>query len=160
MSFRATSHLFLWAVSWGGIGYYSYVASPIAFKSLDRDSFSLLQAKVFPQFFLTQSIAPILLGVTAPYALTTGSLVTLALGSIGGLGNALWLGPKTKDIKAQRKLLESQGETESEQYKQLTKDFGKWHGISLLFNLLYVGSLTVYGVILSRNLIRVPVIPK
>lgn len=150
----ATAHLFSWAFIWGGSGYYSYVASPIAFKNLSRPEFGKLQNKIFPHFFLGQTVAPILIGLTAPYSLTTGALITLGVAVIGGATNFFYLLPVCKDLKDQRFELEESGLTESDQHKEITKKFGLYHTASLAFNAINFVALTTYGFILTKNLVR------
>ncbi|KAH3688714.1 hypothetical protein WICPIJ_000314 [Wickerhamomyces pijperi] len=151
---KTTAHLLLYSLSFGGVTYYSYVASPIAFKSLPREQFSALQSHVFPQFFITQAIAPIFIGLTSPFALTTAGLSALAIGAVSGLANSIWLLPKTKALKEER-LKYEEG---SDEYKQLSKEFGKWHGVSLLFNLTWVLSVGGFGVGFAKNIAKI--IPK
>ncbi|CDR43608.1 CYFA0S12e02520g1_1 [Cyberlindnera fabianii] len=148
------AHLYSWAAIWGGSGYYSYVASPIAFKTLSRKEFGALQNKVFPHFFLAQTLAPLVIGATAPYLLGTGALATLGVAFIGGAANKWWLLPVCKDIKEKRFILEDAGQTDSEEHKRLTKEFGKMHGLSLAFNMVNFLALTGYGYILLKGLIR------
>lgn len=95
-----------------------------------------------------------LIGLTAPYALTTGALVTLGTAVIGGLTNLLWLLPSTRKIKEARFKLEDEGKEDSVEHKELSKQFGKIHGLSLLFNFVNFAALTTYGVILTKNIIR------
>lgn len=151
---RTTAHFLLYSLSVGGVTYYSYIASPLAFQSLPREQFSKLQSHVFPQFFITQAITPALLGLTSPFALTSMGLGALGLGTVAGLTNAFWLLPKTKALKEQR----MQFEEGDEEYKALSKEFGKWHGISLLFNLTWVLSMGTFGVGFARNVAKL--IPK
>ncbi|CCH45356.1 putative membrane protein [Wickerhamomyces ciferrii] len=134
--------------------YYSYIASPIAFKTLSKKEFSALQTKVFPHFFLAQSVSPIIIGLTAPYALTTGALITLGTAIIGGLTNYAYLLPETRKIKEARFKLEDEGKSDSAEFKELSKQFGKIHGFSLLFNLVNFTALTTYGFILVKNIVR------
>lgn len=119
-----------------------------------KKEFSNLQTKIFPHFFLAQSVAPVLIGLTAPYTLTTGALVTLGTAVVGGLTNLLWLLPATRKIKEARFKLEDEGKEESPEHKELSKKFGKIHGLSLLFNLVNFTALTTYGFILTKNIIR------
>lgn len=109
---------------------------------------------MFPHFFTGQSIAPILIGLTAPYALSTNALILLSSGVVSGLTNLLYLLPASRSVKEQRFALEDAGLTDSEEHKALTKQFGKLHGFSLLFNLVNFASLTGYGFIIVRNLVR------
>lgn len=86
--------------------------------------------------------------------MTTGALVTLGTAIVGGLTNLAWLLPATRKIKEARFKLEAEGKEDSAEFKGLTKQFGKLHGLSLLFNLINFTALTTYGFILTKNIIR------
>lgn len=140
----------------GGTTFYSYVASPIAFKTLGKEHFSALQNKVFPYFFQMQSFSPALLALTAPFALTTGSVAALAAASVGGLANLCWLLPVTRRIKEERKAVAERlkGDELEAADEPLRKQFGKYHGMSLLFNFANVCGMFAYGIYLCRGLVR------
>lgn len=113
-----------------------------------------MQNKVFPHFFLAQTLAPVVVGLTAPYTLSTGAIIALASAVVGGAANKWWLLPLTKGLKEKRNQLEAEGKQDSEEFKQATQQFGKFHGVSLGFNLLNFLALTSYGFILVRGLVR------
>lgn len=146
----------------GGSTFYSYVASPIAFKVLARDQFSSLQSKVFPGFFAMQGVSPILLALTSPMTLAMAPAVALSAASVSGLINLFWLLPWNRKVKEQRLIVKEKYKDDPEQLEKvdapLRKEFGKSHGISLLFNLTNMVSMLVYGVYLSKGLL--PFIPK
>lgn len=81
-------------------------------------------------------------------------MITLGTAVVGGLTNLLWLLPSTRSIKEARFKLEDEGKTDSPEHKELSKQFGKIHGLSLLFNLINFSALTTYGFILTKNIIR------
>ncbi|SCU96704.1 LAMI_0F07448g1_1 [Lachancea mirantina] len=153
---KPTAHLLFFSFVFGGTAFYSYVASPIAFKTLDKDAFSKLQHSVFPYFFQMQSFAPVILGATAPLALRWGPFTSLAVASTSGLVNYLWLLPWTQKVKSERRKLanEVSGEELERRDASLRKEFGKSHGLSLLFNMTNVLAMTVYGFFLARGLVR------
>lgn len=140
----------------GGTTFYSYVASPIAFKVLDRESFSVLQNKVFPSFFQLESFSPLVLALTAPFKLTTAPITILTSASACGLANLYWLLPWTRRVKEERKSLSSRlKDDELERHDApLRKEFGKSHGLSLLFNMGNAACMLAYGVYLCRGLLR------
>lgn len=109
---------------------------------------------MFPHFFLAQTLAPLVIGLTAPYSLTAGALWALGAAIVGGSANRFWLLPVTRGLKEQRMALEAQGQGETEECKALTQQFGKLHAVSLGFNLVNFVSLTSYGFILVRGLVR------
>ncbi|CAR27467.1 hypothetical protein ZYGR_0I07420 [Zygosaccharomyces rouxii] len=143
-------------VRFGGTTFYSYVAAPIAFKALDRESFSVLQNKVFPKFFLMESFSPWILALTAPFKLSTAPMALLTSASVCGLANLFWLLPWTRRVKEERKSLSSRLDgDELERYDApLRKEFGKSHGLSLLFNMGNAVCMLSYGVYLCRGLLR------
>ena len=102
MLLRPISHLILYSFTFGGAVFYSYVASPIAFKTLARDQFSVLQSKVFPWFFTMQSLSPVALALTLPIPLATPAYYALGSSSIMGLVNLYGLLPWNKSIKIKR----------------------------------------------------------
>ncbi|SCU97189.1 LAFA_0G10242g1_1 [Lachancea sp. 'fantastica'] len=153
---KPTFNLIVYSFAFGGTTFYSYVASPLAFKHLPRESFSELQNKVFPIFFQLQAFSPLLLGLTAPMPLQAGSLVALASASLSGCLNLFWLLPWTRRVKEARHRLADtlQGEELEAQDQPLRKEFGKSHGLSLFFHTTNVVAMLAYGVLLTRGLIR------
>lgn len=155
---KTSAHLLFYAFAFGGTSFYSFVASPIAFKVLDRDQFSKLQNHVFPLFFKLQSVSPVVIGLTAPVALSTVGITTLAVSSVGGLTNLFWLMPWTRKIKEERLVVREKYKDDPELLEKhdapLRKEFGKSHGLSLLFNVTHIAGLLAYGVVLSRSISR------
>ncbi|SCV04444.1 LANO_0G10242g1_1 [Lachancea nothofagi CBS 11611] len=153
---KPTFNLIFYSFVFGGTTFYSFVASPLAFKHLNRESFSELQKVVFPYFFQMQSVSPLILGLTAPMAMQMGPLVSLASASVSGCLNLFWLLPWTRRVKEQRQQLaqELQGEELEVQDAPLRKEFGKSHGMSLLFNMTHVAAMLAYGCFLVRGLTR------
>lgn len=155
---KAPYHLFVYSIAFGGSAFYSYFASPIAFKVLKREEFGVLQNNVFPTYFLGQAIAPIILALTKPGKLCPFTGTLFALSALGGAINYFYLMPVCRKIKEQRLALISNnldvidGE-ETAEYKKLTKQFGMYHGLSLLANLVSVATLGVYGLVLSKRLV-------
>ena len=81
---------------------------------------------------------------------TTGSLgVALAM----TLWNLWFLEPLSTKNMFDRYDLENKGQKESEQYKKLAKNFGKFHGISSLANLIAFCGAVAHGFILSSLLL-------
>ncbi|CAI1778823.1 hypothetical protein SEUBUCD646_0P03660 [Saccharomyces eubayanus] len=140
----------------GGTTFYSYVAAPIAFKVLEKEQFSALQNKIFPYFFQMQAASPVILALTAPIALTAAPLTSLVVASVSGLTNLFWLLPWTHRVKELRKDVAKKytGDELEAKDSVLRKEFGKSHGLSLLFNLSNVCGMLAYGVCLSRGLLR------
>lgn len=151
-------HFLFYSLVFGGSTFYSFIVSPIVFKKLPREEFSNLQTQVFPTYFIGQTVSPLVLALTTPmgYCPVTGTL--LALSSISGALNYFWLLPECKTLKEQRTKLiadkldkDANGEF-TEEYKKVSKQFGKYHGISSLFNLVSILTLGVYGVLLAKRI--------
>ncbi|KAM3161890.1 hypothetical protein ACU8KH_04006 [Lachancea thermotolerans] len=153
---KPTFNLLFYSFVFGGSTFYSYVASPLAFKHLERESFSKLQHVVFPYFFQMHSISPLILGLTAPMPLQAGPLISLITASLSGCLNLFWLLPWTRRVKEERQKVakELSGEELEAKDAPLRKEFGKSHGMSLLFNLTHVVGLAAYGFYLAKGLIR------
>jgi hypothetical protein len=142
-------HFLLYSLTFGGSAFYSFVVSPIVFKKLPRKEFSNLQTQVFPTYFIGQTLSPLVLALTSPFKCPI-HLGLLVASSVCGAVNYLYLLPKCSSIKVERQKLEAEKKEDSDEYRQLTKQFGKWHGISSLVNVISIGTLAVYGVFLSK----------
>ncbi|CCF58065.1 hypothetical protein KAFR_0D04170 [Kazachstania africana CBS 2517] len=151
--FKPATHLLLFSTSFGMSTFYSFVASIIAFKTLELEQFSKLQNQVFPVYFKIQTFTPVLLGLTSPVAMTNTALCTLSLASFTGLVNWLFILPRAKQIKVQRKQLDKNDSQYVVKDEQLKKRFAKIHGFSSLFNMTHIGTMLFYGVCLSSQLI-------
>lgn len=160
----APYHFLLYSLTFGGGVFHSFIVSPIAFKNLKREEFGLLQNKVFPIFFLGQTISPVLLALSAPLTLCPFTLGLLSISGLSGAANYFLLLPWCKQIKEERSKLIADKKHEkiengevkpTDEYKRLNSKFGKYHGVSTLINLLSIGALGFYGIVLSKRLIRV-----
>lgn len=157
---RVPYHFLATAVAIGGPAFYSFVASPIMFKKLPREEFGKVQSEIFPTYFLAQTFAPVVLRALSPFRMCPISSALLIVSSLGGALNYLWLLPKCHAIKEQRKALQdakkdvqANGEP-TERYAALTKQFGMFHGISTLINMALILAVGLYGVFVSRGLVR------
>lgn len=161
MLLRPISHLILYSFAFGGSAFYSYVASPIAFKTLTKDQFSILQSKVFPWFFTMQSVTPVALALTLPFPLATPAYYALGTSSIMGLVNLYGLLPWNKSIKIKRQDLQKKldvGQLTKDQFDSLDtplrKEFGKAHGLSLLLNMGHILAMLTYGCYLTSGFLH------
>jgi hypothetical protein len=154
---RVPYHFLFYSVVFGGSTFYSFIVSPIVFKKLPREEFSNLQSQVFPTYFIGQTVSPLILALTTPLRGCPVTATLLALSSISGALNYFWLLPACKTIKEERmklvadKLDKDESGEFTEEYKKVSKQFGKYHGISSLFNLVSVVTLGVYGVLLTSR---------
>ncbi|ODV95151.1 hypothetical protein PACTADRAFT_49897 [Pachysolen tannophilus NRRL Y-2460] len=161
----APYHVLFYSFVFGSTAFHSYISAPIAFKTLARKDFAILQNKIFPGYFLAQGISPIIIGLTAPYALSTAALTFLGISSISGMINYFYILPTTQKIKEARFKLEAEEESRgishnkniepTPQMKELNKQFGRIHGASLLFNFFSFVAITAYGFPLTYGLTRI-----
>ena len=88
-----------------------------------------------------------------PDILSKTSEVSLAIALISTLLNLLYLEPKSTSVMFDRYELEDSGKSESDEYSQKAKLFGKLHGMSSLANLIALCGGVVHGVRLASGLI-------
>ena len=144
-----TTHLLSYSCIFGATTYYSYIVSPKMFKVLDRDSFSTIQSAVFQQYFGLQVLSGLLLPFLAHKSgLQIGKLGYYSAGVsfVASLTNLLWLQPLCHDIKKQRQALDLEKPEDVVEDEVLRKQFGKYHGLSLLMNVIYSAALLTYGI--------------
>lgn len=151
----APVHVLTYSFMFGATTFHSFYSAVVAFKVLPRKEFGILQHHLLGPYFIAQSVAPIVIGLTAPYTIPTFGLVSLGISSLGGLINNFYCLPVSRKLKADKEaLLESNGNVETEEVKTLAKQFGKVHGISMLINVISIASLTAYGFVLTSGLIK------
>lgn len=151
---KSLAHLLTYSVAFGGTSLYSYWISPVAFRTLERQQFSILQNKVFPHFFLLQTVSPVVLGLLSPLQ-GPRMIASLAVASLSGAVNRFGLLHKVQVVKEKRLALKEgldSGRINQVDFETrdapLRKQFGMFHGLSLLFNLTYHIGLLYYGVLL------------
>lgn len=153
MTFKNSVNILLSSVALGGSIMHSYVVSPIAFKHMTKEEFGNLQSKIFPLYFVGQAALPVLIGLTSPLPLRFAGPL-LGISGFAGALNYLWVLPVSGQIKSDKKKLVAEkrhekivdGKVEdSDEFKQLSKKFGMFHGISSLLNLVSIATLGVYG---------------
>ena len=129
----------------------TFFAGIVMFKNMDRTSFGNIQAKLFPAYFLLQTVSSSLMTVLAAtgavagggagggggdkgrsLAITSGSALALSL------LNLAVLEPLTTAAMYKRRAAESGGDDAEK--KKANKKFGMLHGFSSLSNLLALGS--------------------
>lgn len=159
MSILLPVHILTYGYTLGSTTFHSFIASIKAIETLPRREFGEFQGAVLPIQFITQSIAPIVIGLTAPYSISTLGLGLLATSSIGGIANIAYLTPLCSNLKTKRYEIidnkfngDDKAAVESGDLKAIDKEFGKWHGMSMASNLLSIVSLAAYGFILSGKL--------
>lgn len=156
-------HILALGYTVGSTAFHSFIASPIAIKTLPRREFGEFQGKALPIQMMTQTIAPLVIGLTAPYTISTVGLALLATSSLAGLFNIGYVNSKCIDLKNKRYAIidgkfggDIEKANECAEVKALNKEFGKWHGVSMLANLISIVTITAYGFVLGANLTVIP----
>ncbi|UJR11427.1 hypothetical protein I4U23_015607 [Adineta vaga] len=151
-SSSAPYHLLSYASVTGLTLWHSFIGGPVAFKVLPRQQFGLLQSKLFPIYFLSQSV---LNGICLITTSNRNSRTIFLIGIVGGLMNLIIVGPWTSKVMQERHKVErEEGKTYNEpgisdRMKALNKQFGIAHGCSSLINMVVVLSLLSYPFISS-----------
>ncbi|GME70771.1 unnamed protein product [Ambrosiozyma monospora] len=159
-SLLLSAHILAYGYTFGSTSFHSYVSSVRAFGVLPLREFGKLQGQLFPIHFLTQAIGPIVIGLTAPYTIPTLGLGLLGVSSATGLLDYLWLMPACQKIKHERLAIsdtkyggdDEAAKAKDPEYQKLSKQFGKYHGLSLLVNLVSVLGVFGYAFIIGKNL--------
>lgn len=148
----APYHLLVYSLVFGSNVFHSYINAPLLFKNLSKEDFSHITNLILPKYFAFQTVASVGLILTTPrqtklsYAFLGATIFALGV-------NMVFLGPKCRKLKQQRAELEKQPDAkDSKQVKELTKQFGKYHGLSLLCNVISTVGLTGYGFSLTKGL--------
>jgi hypothetical protein len=135
-------HMLVFGSWFGTLAWTSFVFGIVAFRNLPRQTFGRLQSKLFPKYFTLSFIAPTLLLATLN-AITGGSpprkeMILLAISAISSLINLVIAEPAATKVMFQRYELENIKDAPRDEsaIKSLAKQFGKWHGISSLLNLV------------------------
>jgi len=143
-------HFFTFIFWYGTLLYFTFIQAPVLFKTLPRQLFGEVQSHLFPAYYWISYVCGALLVVT--YHLLHPlknyesqdcvKITALCLMLLFSLGQGLWIGPKVAALRVERQAAE---ETKDQpKIDALSKDFGRAHGISSLFNLVVILSGTVY----------------
>lgn len=159
MQYLLPLHILAYGYTFGATTFESFVASPIALKSLPRRQFGELQASTLPVHLATQAIGPMLIAATAPYSLSTIGISLLVTSSASAIFNIAYVSPLCADLKSRRwHVIDSKyngddkAAVASGELKSIDAEFGKWHGVSMISNVLSVITVTAYGLVLSGKL--------
>lgn len=125
----------------GGMTVFSFILTPIFFKTFDKQHAGDIVGAVFPAYFNLGHVCSVLaLGsylwlrtqVDVPWG--DKARIALLVVMLAGAGiNGLVIGPKSHEIKVQVRAAHSEAEKEP-----LQKQFGKLHGMSMAVNLLLI----------------------
>eukprot|EP00541_Cyclophora_tenuis_P010112 CAMPEP_0116544744 /NCGR_PEP_ID=MMETSP0397-20121206/2282_1 /TAXON_ID=216820 /ORGANISM="Cyclophora tenuis, Strain ECT3854" /LENGTH=221 /DNA_ID=CAMNT_0004068979 /DNA_START=77 /DNA_END=743 /DNA_ORIENTATION=- len=147
----ATTHILAFGTWFGTMLYTTFVAGITMYRNLPRQTFGKLQSKLFPKYFVLCTISVILQLATVsfmPSALASKATKALGTGLVMTLLNQLWLEPTSTTVMFSRYEIENSDDPqakESAEYKKLASDFGKYHGMSSLANLVALCAAFVHG---------------
>lgn len=171
----APYHILSYGTLLGTTFFHTFINGIVAFQTLPRPQFSVLQAKLSPIYFSMQTVIPVVIALTYPGDRTAGILPGIAgvLGStnrwsvlapmatmfLSALANLVVVGPATTKCIRDRKSQERKdGKTSydppphSQEMLALNKKFGMLHGISSLLNLATFIASVIYGVEVSSRI--------
>lgn len=110
----ASTHLLLFSTLFGSHLWHGAIGGPLTFKNVPRQTFGLLQSKIFPVYFATGTLIPTAL--IGNLALAQGGfkdlpvfpVATLAISAVANAINWFFLGPKATSIMFERHRLEKE----------------------------------------------------
>ncbi|GFR45705.1 hypothetical protein Agub_g7015 [Astrephomene gubernaculifera] len=155
-------HVSAYAILLGTQLWNTFFVGITMFKNLPRQTFGRVQAKLFPQYFaLTtganlMALATLFLAGAASTAPGLRALVALGVALAGTLVNWLYIEPICTGLMFQRYDIENQAEktdADKDRIAALYKQFGKWHGISSLINLVAFCVAVSHGWFLASLLV-------
>jgi hypothetical protein len=143
-------HFLAFTFWYGTLLYFTFIQAPILFKTLPRQTFGEVQSHLFPAYYWISYICGTLLVVTYHLLHPLKNYVpqdcvkmtALCLMLLFSLGQGLWIGPKVAALRVERQAAEDV--KDQAKADNLSKEFGKAHGISSLLNLVVIVSGTVY----------------
>ncbi|KAK9904742.1 hypothetical protein WJX75_001688 [Coccomyxa subellipsoidea] len=150
-------HVMAWGLWLGSNIWTTFIAGITMFKNLPRQTFGKLQAKLFPQYFAVAIAAGVLqigtLTFGVPGGIARTQSITLGVALVSSLVNWLYIEPMATNLMFERYNLENvPGDKDAAKIKQLYKQFGKFHGISSLLNLVALGAVVSHGWWLASKL--------
>jgi len=143
---------------YGTLLYFTFIQAPVLFKSLPRELFGQVQSYLFPAYYWISYICGALLVITYSVIHPLKDYVpqdcvkitALCLMLLFSLGQGLWIGPKVAELRIERQTAEAA--KDQPKVDELSKAFGKAHGISSLFNLIVIIAGMVYLVYLFKEM--------
>ncbi|CBN73833.1 conserved unknown protein [Ectocarpus siliculosus] len=113
----------------------TFFAGITMMRNLPRQTFGKLQSKLFPLYFQFNFVSILAIYIIRGCPLRTRAGVTLLVSLFSTLLNLVLLEPKSTSIMLERYKLEDDKKKDSDEYKELGKTFGKFHGMSSFANL-------------------------
>jgi putative copper export protein len=156
MSILRFIHQLTFTFWFGTILYFTFIQAPLLFKALPRETFGLVQSKLFPTYYLIGYLCGGLLLVLFPILHPMKSwgshdgwkFTALLFMLVLALAQGLWIGPKVAQLRVERQAAEQV--KDSTKVAALSQEFGKAHGISSLLNLLMILCGGTYLFLISK----------
>jgi len=147
-------HLLSYAVWFGSNFWTTFVAGITMYKNLPRQTFGNLQSKLFPKYFQVATATTLTgLATLKTIGAPSSTFITLGVALFCSILNLVWLEPCATDVMFERYKLENEGASQhKEKISSLKKQFGKWHGISSLANLVALCAAVSHGFWLATRL--------
>jgi len=153
----ATIHILAFATWFGSMAYTTFIGGITMFKNLPRKTFGKLQSKLFPIYFNLCAITILLQILTLnflPTVVTKKATVALGVSLVMTVLNLFYLEPTSTKIMFERYALEeTSGGKDTDKYKKLAANFGKFHGMSSLTNLIALCGAIAHGFYLATALV-------
>eukprot|EP00164_Ancoracysta_twista_P013516 GFYU01021622.1.p1 GENE.GFYU01021622.1~~GFYU01021622.1.p1 ORF type:complete len:205 (+),score=54.42 GFYU01021622.1:131-745(+) len=159
-------HVLTFAISVGTQFWVTFIAGPVMFMNLPKQTFGHIQGKLFPRYFqfLTLlniiSILDFIFLVKPANSMELSSenmtqLYTFFATLVFTMTNLLVVEPATTAVmKLRHKLHRDLGDSvdDSVEMKNLNKQFGMWHGISSLLNLFNLAGYLFHAYFIAAKL--------
>lgn len=152
-------HMIAFGTWFGTLAWTSTVFGIVAFRTLPRQMFGTLQSKLFPKYFTVTGAAPAFM-MASLYYMTQGAvpmheMKLLGLSVLTAVANLAIAEPAATKVMFERYALENQeGQRDEEKIRTLKKQFGKWHGISSLLNLVNLVCAVGHAWFLAHCMVR------
>lgn len=151
-------HFLAYSGLFGVTCYQSFYNGFVSYKALPLEMFSRLQHRVFPGYFVMQTVLTSILLLTPPFALKSDGAASLVTALGGALSNLLFVMPTSQKVASARlALVEKEGKsykdpTASDEMKALNKHFAKYHRASMLLNFALILAVFYYGYYFTSRL--------
>ncbi|KAH6617478.1 hypothetical protein F5144DRAFT_586582 [Chaetomium tenue] len=164
----APFHVLFYSTLLGTELFQTFINTKIAFLALPRSAFTTLQRRIFPIYFLSQTILVVLSAITFPphgvssLLMRRGDWIPYAVATVTSVMNLAVYGPKTQkamvdcihqETRDSRKTRENGAiDGPSQEMKSLRRAFSRHHAMSIHLNLTSIGAMVFYGWRLASRL--------
>lgn len=146
------AHLLAFSAWFGSTFWTTFIAGITMYKNLPRQTFGSLQSKLFPKYFQLAAVCNVVLLACRVRGWTVNQDVCLALALVSTLLNLLWLEPSATACMFKRYRMEKEESQDRDAIAGLRKEFGKWHGMSSMANLVGLLASVYHGFWLAMRM--------